>query len=69
MSRLSNGGLDAFKAALARHRGKSVTYLHLSLDDGGEAVMVLGDNYRVTATDALIAELERMLSPGAVELK
>ncbi|HUO05588.1 MAG TPA: DNA polymerase III subunit alpha [Candidatus Binataceae bacterium] len=69
MARLGNGGLDAFKAALARHRGKSLTYLHLNLDDGREAVMLLGDNFRVSPSDSFVKELEKMLSPGAVELR
>jgi hypothetical protein len=69
MSRLANGGLDALKTMLSRYRGKSMTYLHLSLDDGREAVMLLGDSYRVTPTDTFIAEMEQVLAPGAVELR
>jgi hypothetical protein len=46
-----------------------MTYLHLSLDDGREAVMLLGDSYRVTPTDTFIAEMEQVLAPGAVELR
>jgi DNA polymerase III subunit alpha len=68
-SRLENGGLDALKAALARYRGRSLTYLHLGLDDGREAVLLLGDGYRVAPTDAFIADIEQILSPGAVELR
>ncbi|HYB90694.1 MAG TPA: DNA polymerase III subunit alpha [Candidatus Binataceae bacterium] len=67
--RLENGGLDALKAALERYRGKSVTYLHLGLDDGREAVLLLGEGFRVAPSDAFIAELEQLLSPGAVELR
>jgi DNA polymerase III subunit alpha len=66
---LENGGLDTLKDALARHRGRSLTYLHLALDDGREAVLLLGESYRVTPSDAFIAELEQMLAPGAVELR
>ena len=68
-NRLENGGLEALKSALARYRGKSLTYLHLGLDDGREAVLLLGDDFRVTPSDALVAELEKLLSPGAVELR
>jgi DNA polymerase III subunit alpha len=68
-SRLENGGLDELKATLARYRGKSLTYLHLGLDDGREAVLLLGDGFRVTPSDAFVAEVEKVLSPGAVELK
>ena len=69
MSRLENGGLDALKAMLSRYRGKSMTYLHLSLDGGREAVILLGDSYRVTPTETFVAEMEQILSPGAVELR
>jgi len=68
-NRLENGGLEALKAAITRYRGKSLMYLHLGLDDGREAVLLLGDDFRVTPTDALVAELEKLLSPGAVELR
>jgi DNA polymerase-3 subunit alpha len=69
LARLDNGGLDALKAMLARYRGKSMTYLHLGLDDGREAVVLLGDSYRVSPTDSFVAEVERILAPGAVELR
>jgi DNA polymerase III subunit alpha len=68
MNRLDNGGLDALRAVLERNRGKSLTYLHLGLDDGREAVMLLGDSFRVSPTDSFIAEVEQMLSPGAIKL-
>src|SRR5579885_3055613 len=68
-SRLENGGLEALKAALSRYRGKSVTYLHLGLDDGREAVLLLGDDFRVTPSDEFVAEVEKLIAPGAVELK
>ncbi len=68
MNRLDNGGLDALRAVLERNRGKSLTYLHLGLDDGREAVILLGDGFRVTPTQAFISEVEQMLSPGAIEL-
>src|SRR5271167_2163570 len=69
MRRLENGGLDALKSMLSRYRGKSMTYLHLSLDDGREAVMLLGDSYRVTPTDMFVAEMEQILPPGSIELR
>jgi hypothetical protein len=69
LARLDNGGLDALKAMLARYRGKSMTYLHLGLDGGREAVVLLGDSYRVSPTDSFVAEVERILAPGAVELR
>ncbi|MGO9602770.1 MAG: DNA polymerase III subunit alpha [Candidatus Binataceae bacterium] len=68
-SRLENGGLEALKAALARYRGKSIMYLHLGLDDGREAVLLLGDDFRVMPTDAFVAEIEQLIAPGSVELR
>jgi len=69
MSRLENGGLDALKTTLARYHGKSMTYLHVNFADGREAVMLLGDPYRVTPTNSFITELEQILPPGSVELR
>ena len=57
---LENGGLDALKEMLRGYRGKSMTYLHLGLDDGREAVLLLGDSYRVTPTDTFVAEMEQI---------
>lgn len=68
-SRLSNGGLDALRAALSHHPGRSTTYLHMAIDGGREAVLLLGDNFRVSPTDAFVAEIEKVLAPGSVELR
>jgi DNA polymerase-3 subunit alpha len=68
-SRLENGGLEALRAAFSRYRGKSVTYLHLDLDDGREAVLLLGDDFRVTPSEEFVAEMEKLIAPGAVELR
>jgi len=68
-SRLENGGLDALQAALKRHHGKSVTYLHLGLEDGREAVLLLGDDFRVSPTDSFVTEMEQLLTPGAIQLR
>lgn len=68
-ARLENGGLEELKSALQQFRGRSLTYLHLELEDGREAVLLLGDDYRVSPSDAFVAALERVLSPGAVELR
>jgi hypothetical protein len=46
-----------------------MTYLHLGLGDGREAVMLLGDSYRVTPTETFVAELEQIFAPGAVQLR
>jgi hypothetical protein len=46
-----------------------MTYLHVGLADGREAVMLLGDTYRVTPSNSFITELEQILLPGSVELR
>jgi DNA polymerase-3 subunit alpha len=69
LNRLDNGGLDALKQKLSQYRGRSLTYLHLGLDDGREAVMLLGDSYRVTPTESFVSEMEQILTPGAIELR
>ncbi|MDO8431749.1 MAG: DNA polymerase III subunit alpha [Candidatus Binatus sp.] len=69
LSLLDNGGLDALKNKLSQYRGKSLAYLYLGLDDGREAVMLLGDSYRVTPTESFVADLEQILSPGSIELR
>ncbi|MGH7812851.1 MAG: DNA polymerase III subunit alpha [Candidatus Binataceae bacterium] len=69
LARLSNGGLEEFKTVLRNHRGKTRAYLHLELGGDRELVLLLGDNFRVAPTDSFVAEVERMLSPGTVELR
>jgi hypothetical protein len=41
----------------------------LDFEDGREAVLLLGDDYRVAPTESFVAELEQLLAPGAVELR
>ncbi|HYL59137.1 MAG TPA: OB-fold nucleic acid binding domain-containing protein, partial [Candidatus Acidoferrales bacterium] len=64
-----NGGLDTLKQILARYRGRSMTYLNLGLDDGREAIILLGDGYRVSPTASFVTDIERVLAPGTVELR
>jgi len=54
---------------LGRYSGQSLTYLHLSLDDGNEAIFLLGDDYKVTPSEAFVAELGALLTPDAVQLR
>jgi DNA polymerase-3 subunit alpha len=68
-SRMANGDLERLKELLHRYRGQSITYLHLGLDDGNEAVFLLGDDYKVSPTDAFIAEIQELLTPDAVQLR
>ena len=67
--RMANGDLERLKDLLRRHTGNALTYLHLGLDDGGEAVFLLGDGYRVAPTEAFVAEVEQLLAPNAVQLR
>jgi hypothetical protein len=68
-SRLIDGGLDQLRETLSKHPGRSLTYLHLEMADGREAVLLLGEGFRVAPTEAFVAEIEQVLSPGAVELR
>ncbi len=67
-SRLLNGGLDQLRDALAKYPGRSMTYLLLE-DGTREAVLLLSDRFRVAPTEAFVAEIEQVLSPGSVELR
>ena len=67
--RIANGELTRIKDLLQRHGGQSLIYLHLDLEDGREAIFLLGDTYRVAPTESFVAELEQMLAPGSVELR
>jgi DNA polymerase-3 subunit alpha len=68
-SRLANGEMDRLKDLLRRYTGTSVTYLHLGMDDGNEAIFLLGDRYRVSPSEAFVAEVEQLLAPNAVQLR
>ncbi|HTT77707.1 MAG TPA: DNA polymerase III subunit alpha, partial [Candidatus Binataceae bacterium] len=68
-SRLANGEMDRLKDLLRRHTGTSLTYLHLGMDNGSEAIFLLGDGYRVSPSEAFVAELEQLLAPNAVQLR
>ncbi len=66
---MANGDLEKLKELLRRHSGQSLTYLHLSLDDGNEAVFLLGEDYKVAPTEAFMAEIKELLSSDAVQLR
>ena len=68
-ARMVNGDLERIKELLGRFRGQSITYLHLGLDDGNEAIFLLGDDYKVAPTEAFVAELSALLTPDAVQLR
>jgi len=68
-ARMTNGDLEKLKDLLRRYNGQSITYLHLGLDDGNEAIFLLGDGYKVSPTDAFVAEIQQLLSMDAVQLR
>ncbi|HLW69403.1 MAG TPA: DNA polymerase III subunit alpha [Candidatus Binataceae bacterium] len=68
-AQLVNGDLERLKDLLRRYRGQSITYLHLGLDDGNEAVFLLGDDYRIAPTEAFVAEISELLSADSVQLR
>jgi DNA polymerase III subunit alpha len=68
-SRLVNGGLDQLREAIAKFPGRSMTYLHLDVEGGREAILLLSDRFRVAPTEAFVAAIEQVLTPGSVELR
>jgi DNA polymerase-3 subunit alpha len=67
--RIENGELARLKDLLQRYSGQSLTYLHLELSDGSEAVFLLGESYRVAPTENFVTELEQLLAPNSVQLR
>jgi DNA polymerase-3 subunit alpha len=67
--RLDEASLQDLKALLGRHGGGCPIYLHLELDPAREAIFLLGNDFRVAPTESFVGEVERMLAPGAVELR
>ncbi len=63
------GSLANLKALLGRYGGGCPIYLHLELDTAREAIFLLGNDFRVAPTEGFVGEVERMLAPGAVELR
>jgi DNA polymerase-3 subunit alpha len=68
-ARMANGDLERLKELLRRYSGQSITYLHLGLEDGNEAVFLLGDDYKVAPTEAFVAEIQELLAPDAIQLR
>ena len=59
---LSDELLTALKALLSEHPGESQVFLHI----GERQVLLLPDNFAVSATAGLLAELRELLGPDAV---
>jgi DNA polymerase-3 subunit alpha len=67
---LEGDKVAGLKEIISRHTGRCLTYLHLAIGDDQEAIILLGDNFRVTPCEQLVLEIQRLLaSPAAVELR
>jgi DNA polymerase-3 subunit alpha len=67
---LEGDKVAGLKEIISRHTGRCLTYLHLAIEDDQEAIILLGDNFRVTPCEQLVLEIQRLLaSPAAVELR
>lgn len=60
--------LDKVKMLLKRHPGPSRVEVALLLDGGAEAILALGNDYRVEIGDALFSGLERIFGRQVAEL-
>jgi DNA polymerase-3 subunit alpha len=65
-SQLEGGKVAALKEIMARHVGRCLTYLHLEIADDKEAVILLGDDFRVAPSEQFVSEIEGMLASSAV---
>jgi DNA polymerase-3 subunit alpha len=69
-AQLEGDKVNGLKEIIARHAGRCLTYLHLVLEDDQEAIILFGDNFRVTPNEQFVSEIERLLaSSAAVELR
>jgi DNA polymerase III subunit alpha len=68
-TRFDEASLLNLKSLLGRYGGGCPIYLHLELDGTREAIFLLGNDFKVAPTEGFVGEVERMLAPGAVELR
>ncbi len=68
-ARLGESSVQDLKALFGRYNGGCPIYLHLEMDAAREAIILLGNDFRVAPTEAFVGEVERMLAPGEVELR
>jgi DNA polymerase-3 subunit alpha len=61
--------LERLSRVLAAAKGRCPVALHVSFDDGAEAVLALGDAWRVEVGDALLSGIERVFGEQVAELR
>ncbi|MBV9949086.1 MAG: hypothetical protein JOZ69_19715 [Myxococcales bacterium] len=61
--------LDRLARVLAGAKGRCPVALHVSFDDGAEAVLALGETWRVDVGDALLSGIERIFGEQVAELR
>jgi DNA polymerase III subunit alpha len=61
--------LASLARVLAAARGSCPVALHVCLDGGAEAVLALGDSWRVDVGDALLSGIERIFGEQVAELR
>jgi DNA polymerase-3 subunit alpha len=61
--------LEKMAGVLGQSKGACPVKLHVTLNDGAEAVLLLGKEYRVEVTDPLLAGLEKIFGQQVAELR
>ncbi|HZU81515.1 MAG TPA: OB-fold nucleic acid binding domain-containing protein, partial [Polyangiaceae bacterium] len=67
--RTRSADLASLARVLATAKGRCPVSLHVAFDDGAEAVMSLGDGWRVDVGDALLSGIERIFGEQVAELR
>jgi DNA polymerase-3 subunit alpha len=67
--RTRSADLAGLARVLAAAKGRCPVALHVSFDDGAEAVLALGDAWRVEVGDALLSGIERVFGEQVAELR
>jgi len=61
--------LVALEKLLRQHTGPCKTLLHLEIPKRSESIMDLGDDYKVAATDDLLARIEQLFGERVAVLR
>ncbi len=68
-SNLVSGAIEQLRELVRRQSGRSLTYLRLSLESGREGVFLLGDEFRVAASEQFVAESKVALELETIEVR
>jgi DNA polymerase-3 subunit alpha len=60
--------LERLREAMQQSSGRALVYLHVGLDNGSEAVFLVGGSLRVAPTEEFVTRVEEVIAPGAVSL-